>query len=161
MYQIHQQISLLSSRGVPGIKEISDSTIFISSKGYPDGTTKNLVTLLFPFIEEIYFMGDSDIYGLDILLCYAIAYKQWSCLLSKMYWVQLERLVQPKEESLDYLVQSKEDKLKSMAILERAYFKEIDYFIPNSPEEEMFKMKMRLWRDKAREIHKNTKKIEL
>lgn len=48
-----------------------------------------------------------------------------------------------------------------MAILERAYFKEIDYFIPNNPEEAVFKTKLSLWRDKAREIHKNKKKIEL
>lgn len=52
--------------------------IVIASKGYPDNTTRKMIEVLLPLVDEIFYLGDSDIYGLDILLCYTISSGQWT-----------------------------------------------------------------------------------
>lgn len=46
-------------------------------------------------------------------------------------------------------------------MLERPYFKDIDFVIPKNKKEEVFKQKMTSWKQKVREIHRSQKKIEL
>jgi hypothetical protein len=39
-------------------------------------------------------LGDSDIYGADILLCYSIGFNDWSTFLPRVQWIQLDKIIQ-------------------------------------------------------------------
>jgi len=44
-------------------------------------------------MENIYYLGDQDVYGVDILLCYSIGYNSYPTLLNTIKWIQFEKLV--------------------------------------------------------------------
>lgn len=142
IYQLHQELTRPNmqtrengtgkerererERGVIGLMQES---IFLSAKGYPDSTSRSLVELLLPFVQEVYYLGDRDIYGIDILLCYSIGFQNWSTFLPRVNWIQLQRLADPRE---DVLLQGKEDKLKCIEVLQRPYLQDIDLFLPST-----------------------------
>lgn len=64
-----------------------------------------------PLVDEIYYLGDSDIYGADILLSYSIGFNSWSTFVPKVRWIQLSRIIE-KHRQPEIQVQTKEDKLK-------------------------------------------------
>ena len=82
MYQIHQEMNQQISLGNIKIEELLKESIFISSKGYPDTTSRRV-------IDEIYYLGDSDIYGADIILYYSISVNQSTTFLSRVRWIKL------------------------------------------------------------------------
>ena len=99
--------------------------IVVASKGYPDSTTRKIIEALLPLVDEIFYLGDWDIYGVDILLCYTISSGQGSSYFERVKWVQLTNLVEAGKLEGELLPQSKEDKIKCIEILERPYFKNI------------------------------------
>ena len=99
--------------------------IVVASKGYPDSTTRKIIEALLPLVDEIFYLGDWDIYGVDILLCYTISSGQGSSYFERVKWVQLANLVEAGKLEGELLPQSKEDKIKCIEILERPYFKNI------------------------------------
>jgi len=107
------------------MKRAIESMILVASKGYPDNTTRKIIEALLPLVDEIYYLGDSDIYGLDILLCYTIACGHWSSYFERVKWVQLTALVEKGKLESELILQSKEDKIKCIEMLERPYFKNI------------------------------------
>lgn len=138
IYQLHQELTCLNIQARENetgyeneIKSIlmREETIFLSAKGYPDSTSRSLVELLLPLVEEVYYLGDRDIYGIDILLCYSIGFQNWSTFLHRANWIQLQLLVDPRE---DVLLQSKEDKLKCIEVLQRPYLQDIELFLPST-----------------------------
>jgi len=37
-----------------------------------------MIESLLPFVDEIFYLGDQDIYGLDILLSYTVVSTEWT-----------------------------------------------------------------------------------
>ena len=93
MYQMHQEITKIIEKGNNNINKISQESIFMSGKGYPDSTSRTLVQLLLPLVQDIFYLGDSDIYGADILLTYSIGLNDWATFLPRVKWVQLEKII--------------------------------------------------------------------
>ena len=75
-------------------------------------------------------MGDSDIYGADILLCYSIGLERWSTFVQRVKWIQLEKIVDFSHFNSELLFQSKQDKIKGLEVLKRPYFEDLELFIP-------------------------------
>lgn len=46
--------------------------VVITGRGYPDNTTRELVSRLVEFVKEVYYLGDYDVYGIDIMLNFSI-----------------------------------------------------------------------------------------
>lgn len=72
-------------------------TIFVSAKGYPDNTCRGVVQSLASEIENIYYLGDQDVYGVDILLCYSIGYNSYSSIIHKLKWIQFDALAKTEQ----------------------------------------------------------------
>ena len=100
---MNQQISL----GNIKIEELLKESIFISSKGYPDTTSRRVIEVFLPIVDEIYYIGDSDIYGADIILYYSISVNQSTTFLSRVRWIQLESLSEALDLKPEVQLQSK------------------------------------------------------
>ena len=92
MYQIHQDMNRQVQEGKTEMLDLWKATIFISAKGYPDATSRRVVNTLLPLVDEIYYLGDEDIYGADILLCYSISSNNSTTFLHRVNWIQLQAL---------------------------------------------------------------------
>ncbi len=137
MIQIYQQ--LLNSFITNQEPLWFEQSIFLTSKGYPDNTCRGIVSHLCPMVENLYYLGDEDIYGVDILLCYAIGMNNYSTILHRINWIDLTAMIDPLLLDPEYEVLSKEDKKKYIEICNRNYFKDIEDFIPKGINEIRFK----------------------
>lgn len=67
--------------------------LILSAKGYPDQTTRNILLQLMnqKHVESIYYLGDYDVFGMDIFLFYTLG--DWFCegLLPKIEIIELGR----------------------------------------------------------------------
>lgn len=52
--------------------EMFKNMVVITGRGYPDNTTRELVSRLVEFVKEVYYLGDYDVYGIDIMLNFSI-----------------------------------------------------------------------------------------
>jgi DNA topoisomerase VI subunit A len=172
LYQIHQQFLKRHEGGHPS-RQALESMIVVASKGYPDNTTRKVIEALLPLVDEVFYLGDCDIYGLDILLCYTVSSGQFvssgQCVSSGQFgsyfervkWVQLGGLVEEGRLEGELLPQSKEDKLKCIEILERPYFKNIELHLPHSERGERCKAKLIAWKEQLKRMQVASTKFEL
>lgn len=79
----------LAKGNVEELPEWLRQTIFISAKGYPDTTCRAVIDSLQRAVPNLLYLGDEDIYGVDILLCYAIGYNNFETIVHNMKWIQL------------------------------------------------------------------------
>lgn len=65
--------------------------ILITAKGYPDYTTRELINQLIAHKPEarVYYLGDYDVYGFDIYMCYAMGYWGMKGILSNAHIVDV------------------------------------------------------------------------
>jgi hypothetical protein len=83
-------------------------------------------------VENIYYLGDEDIYGVDILLCYSIGYHRYSTILQRVKWIELCNIIDPTFLKSEYQSLTKEDKKKYIELINKKFFKELDDFIPET-----------------------------
>jgi DNA topoisomerase VI subunit A len=76
------------------------SAAFITSKGYPDSTCRAIVELLAKRVDKVYYLGDEDIYGVDILLTYAIGFNNFNTILPRIEWILLSSMIDQKNLEL-------------------------------------------------------------
>jgi hypothetical protein len=161
MYHLQQELSRLAAQDRPGTRELWQETIFLSAKGYPDSTSRQVVDCLLDVVSEVYYLGDCDVYGADILLCYCIGSEERRGFLPRVNWVQLQELADPHLLEGEALPQSREDHLKCIEVLQRPYFQELDLLVPWTSTQEEFALKLRSWRARIRQLQSSAWKFEL
>lgn len=136
-------------------------TILISSKGYPDTTSREIVESLSKIVENIYYLGDDDIFGVDILLCYSIGFNTLTTILNRIKWIDLTQIIDASQLEAEYQCLSVEDKKKYMDMVNRNYINNIEIFLPKDQQENDFKAKLISWKHRLRNMKEINKKIEL
>lgn len=133
----------------------------LSSKGYPDTTSREIVETLAKNVENIYYLGDDDIFGVDILLCYSIGFNTFTTILNRIKWLDLTRIIDASRIEAEYQCLSVEDKKKYMEMFNRNYINSIEVFLPKDQQENDFKAKLISWKHRLRKMKETNKKIEL
>lgn len=55
----------------------NEEYLLMTAKGYPDVMTRELLHLIRGIFDQIYYLGDYDVFGFDIFCFYAFG--DWSC----------------------------------------------------------------------------------